>query len=91
MKKLLAVFMVLCLVLCAGCADDGVVDEDKARAIALAALEVSEKEVSEVHIHVVTYEEAPCYSVHVTVGGHSYEVVVHAGSGEVLHKGDSSH
>ncbi len=91
MKKFLAVFLILCLLLCVGCAKSGALTEQDAQQVALQALEVSEKDASEIHIHVTTYDNTPCYSVHVTVDGHAYEVIVHAGTGEVLHKGDSSH
>ncbi len=91
MKKFLAVCLILSLLFCVGCAKSGALTEQDAQRIALQALEVSEKDASEIHIHVTTYENTPCYSVHVTVDGYSHEVVIHAGTGEVLHKGESSH
>ncbi len=91
MKKLLALLLILCMVFCVGCADDGVVSQDDARKIAIEAMDVREKDVSETHIHISEYEGKPCFNVHLTVNGHSYEVIVDVATGEVLHKGDSSH
>lgn len=94
MKKFLSMILLCCLVLglLAGCGgDDGIVSQEEARKIALEALDVSEKDASEIHIHVGTYEDTPCYSFHITVGSQTHEVMVDAVTGEVLHLGESSH
>lgn len=91
MKKLFAIVLVLGMLLCAACAkDDGKFTQKDAQAVAIAALGVDEKDVSAVHVHVTEYQNTPCYSFHITVDGHAYEVIVSA-TGEVLHKGESSH
>ncbi len=91
MKKFLALFLILCTLFCVGCADNGVVTEAKAEKIAIEALDVNKKDVSETHIHISEYEGKPCFNVHITVDGHAYEVIIDAANGDVLHKGDSSH
>ncbi len=92
MKKLLAVLLLVCLVLCAaGCADSGVMSQEKAEKIAIEALGFQEKDVTNVSVHPTTYEGKSCYGYHINVEGHNYEVIVDATTGDVLYKGDSTH
>ncbi len=93
MKKFLAFVLVciLCVAFLAGCNNSKGITQDDAQKIAIEELGVDKKDVESVHIHGGTYGKLPCYNVHVTVDGHSHEVVVDAATGDVLHTGDSSH
>ena len=93
MKKRIIALLLLAALLLAGCGNDqdkSPVTQEKAQRIALQELGVEEKD-AHCHLHVTTYNDVPCYSVHVDVGGESHEVVIDAATGEVLHVGESSH
>lgn len=96
MKKTIISILILTLLLglCAGCGsndDVSILSQEKANKIALGELGLSSKDVDDSHIHVGTYESAPCYSVHITAGKLEYEVIVHAVTGEVLYVGNATH
>ncbi len=92
MKKLIVLILALCLVLCAGCGEkSGIITQEEAEKIAIEKLGFAQKDVESVHVHAITYQDVACYSFHITVDGHSHEVIIDSVTGEVLHTGDSSH
>ena len=54
--------------------------------IAIKAAGVSAKDVTDLHNHVVTEDNLPCYSIHFSAKGQSYEYLI-SSTGEILHGG----
>ena len=93
MKKMLSILLlaVLVLSLFAGCvADDETIAQEKAVEIAMEAVKADPKTAT-AHVHISSYEDMPCFSIHVYAGEDSYEVLIDAATGEVLNVGDASH
>lgn len=87
-KRMMALLLTLVMVLSvlAGCGKEKtkIVTEEEAQQIALKAAGLTAKQVSDIHTHVVSYEDVPCYSIHITVGSTEYEYVIAAATGEIL-------
>ena len=49
------------------------------------------KNAENVHTHVVSGEEHPCYSIHLTIEGVSYEYLIDGITGEILSHGQGGH
>ena len=94
-KRILAALLLAALLLCAlaGCKkeENTFVSQEKAQQIAMEDLGVTAAQVTEMHTHAGEYEGDPAFSIHITVGGRSYEYVIRAGDGKILHVGDSNH
>ena len=89
MKRLIALFLLLALIL-VGCAEkSGPLTVEEAQKIALDHAGV--KRAENVHTHVVSGEEHPCYSIHLTIEGVSYEYLIDAITGEILSHGQGGH
>ena len=89
MKRLISLFLLLALIL-VGCADKpGPLPAEDAPQIALDHAGV--KNAENVHTHVVSGEEHPCYSIHLTIEGVSYEYLIDAITGEILSHGQGGH
>ena len=89
MKKkifaVLAVSILLLGVLCA-CGKSNAITAEKAQKIAMEDAGLKQKDVSDVHAHVVTEDNIPCYSIHITTADGEYSYLIHAGTGEILGK-----
>ena len=79
---LLAVLLVVALTGCGN--DDKIVTEDKAMEIVLEELGLSRSDVTDIHTHVVTENNLPCYSIHITTEDAEYSVVIDVATGEVV-------
>ena len=89
MKKLMALLLVLAFIL-VGCAEkSGPLPAEEAQKIALDHAGV--KNAENVHTHVVSGEEHPCYNIHLTIEGVSYEYLIDAITGEILSHGQGGH
>lgn len=52
----------------------------------------SASQVSDIHTHITTGSDGePCYSIHITIDGVSYEYLVHGITGEILSYGEGGH
>ena len=89
MKRLIALFLLLALIL-VGCAEKtGPLTAEEAQKIVLDHAGV--KNAENVHTHVVSGEEHPCYSIHLTIEGVSYEYLIDGITGEILSHGQGGH
>ena len=89
MKRMIALFALLTLVF-VGCAkQDGPLTAEQAQQVALKHAGV--KSAESVHTHIVTGRENPCYSIHLTINGVSYEYLIDAVTGEILSHGEGGH
>jgi uncharacterized membrane protein YkoI len=84
---LLAVFAIGIL---AACGKSSALTPEQAQKAALEHLEISQKDVTDVHTHVVTENGNPCYSIHVSTADGEHTVLIHAGTGEVLSSADGA-
>ena len=80
----------LMLFLLAACKDNSssLLTAEQAQKIALEDAGLSADDVTDVHTHVGTYQNTPCYSIHITVDGVEYEFMIAAATGEILYKDD---
>lgn len=78
------------LSLLTACKDNSVsvITAEEAQAIALEDAGLSAGDVTDIHTHVGSYQDVPCYSIHITIGNTEYEYVIAAGTGEILHSDD---
>ena len=85
MKKIMALLLAALLVgtLLVGCGG-GVVTEEKAKEIALKEVDLKESQVDDIHVHMVTENGLPCYSVHITAGDREVSVLIDIASGDIL-------
>ena len=89
MKRLIALALLLALIL-VGCGEkDGPLTVEEAQQVALDHAGV--KSAENVHTHVISDREHPCYSIHLTIEGVSYEYVIDAITGEILSHGQGGH
>ena len=89
MKRWIAMLLILALVL-VGCTEkSGPLTAEDAQKIALDHAGV--KNAENVHTHVVSGEEHPCYNIHLTIEGVSYEYLIDAITGEILSHGQGGH
>ena len=85
MKKLLAVLVaaVMLLTVLTACGGDKAISAEKAQEIAMEDAGLTAKDVDDVHAHVTTYENTPCYNIHITVGSTEYNYNI-SSNGEIL-------
>lgn len=85
-KRILAMVLAVLLmgVLLVGCGDDGIVTEEKAKKIALEQAGLTEAEVEDIHIHLVTENGLACYSVHITTADSETSIIIDIASGEII-------
>ena len=88
MKKLFAVLLAAVMVLSVltACGDKAI-SAEKAQEIALEAAGLDAKDADDIHTHVTTYENTPCYNIHITVDGAEYSFNI-SSAGEVLSADD---
>ena len=92
LKRLTAILLLCALVLALATACGGkssIITTEQAQKIALEAAGVSDEDAAQVHVHVGSYEDTPCFDVFVTVGSVTYEYMIDAKTGEVLYSGES--
>ena len=88
-RKLIAVFLLIALLL-AGCSEKtGPLSVADAEKVVLDHAGV--KRAESIHTHIVSGEENPCYSIHITIEGTSYEYLIDAITGEILSYGVGGH
>lgn len=87
-RKIFAVLAlsVLLLGLLCACGKSNAITAEEAQKIALEDAGLKQKDVSDVHSHVVTENSTPCYSIHISTEGGEYSYLIHAGTGEILSK-----
>lgn len=85
-KRILALCLAILLVgaLFAGCGDDGIVTEEKAKEMAMKEAGIQEADIEDVHVHLVTENGLPCYSVHITTADKETSIVIDIASGEII-------
>ena len=85
-KKIFAVFAasILLLGLLCACGKSNAITAEKAQKIALEDAGFKQKDVSDIHSHVVTENSTPCYSIHISAEDGEYSYLIHAGTGEIL-------
>lgn len=87
-KRILAIFILAALMLSmlAACdsGKDSVLSAEDVQQIALDAAGLDAEDVDDVHAHVATYQDTPCFSIHITVGTTEYEYLIDAYTGEIL-------
>ena len=89
MKKWMAVFLLIALLL-TGCSEKtGPLSVADAEQVVMDHAGV--KKADSIHTHIVSGEENPCYSIHITIQGISYEYLVDAITGEILSYGVGGH
>lgn len=87
----LALIIVLCLVgLLVLTCNNKSISSDEAFEIVLEDLGLTKQEAGSPHIHEGTYQNHSCYNVYITVNGESLVYAVST-TGEILHKGESTH
>lgn len=87
MKRKIFAVLALCVLLlgmlCA-CGKSGAITAEKAQKIALEDAGLKQKDVSDVYSHVVSEDNIPCYSIHISTDEGEYAYLIHAGTGEIL-------
>lgn len=78
--------LTLCMLAACGKEDSKFLTPEEAQKIAMDAAGVCAKDVTDVHAHPGSYEDAPCFSIHLTVDGTEYEYIIDAVTGEILEK-----
>lgn len=74
---------IMMMSLLAACSD-GPITEAKAQKIAMEHAGLSQKDVMDVHTHIVDENGIPCYSIHITTATEDFSVVINATTGEVI-------
>lgn len=82
-KSIICILLLLALTLAACGGNNGVISEEEAFELALQELQLDEDDVTDIHTHKTTYEEQPCYNIHITTEDGEYEVYISA-TGEIL-------
>ena len=84
-KRIVALFLLaaLALTLFAACGKKNITPEE-AQAIALKAAGLTAKQASDIHTHVTSYGDNPCYNIHITAGGQEYSFFIDGTTGEIL-------
>ena len=89
-KRLLAIFLLaaLMLTLFAACGGDkgSMLSAEDAQKVVLKDLDVSAKQVSDIHTHTAMQDNIPCYNIHVTLKGVEYEYLINARTGDIIKK-----
>ena len=87
-KQIIAILLitVLAVSVLAGCSNSqsAPITERTAQEIALKEAGLTADQVNDVHVHVVTQQGLPCYSVHITTADNEFSIVINAANGEVI-------
>lgn len=87
MKKRLFAFIMLAVLLLGmltACGKKSPVTGDEAQKIALEYAGLKEKDVADVHTHIIDQNGIPCYSIHITTADGEVSVIINASTGEVI-------
>ena len=93
MKRMIAICL-LSVLLCGllvACNQDKLISAEKAKAIALQDMGITEQQVSSLDIHPAVGDGEPSYSIYITYQGKTMEYVINALTGDIISKGESSH
>lgn len=92
-KRIIAILLLTCmaLALLAACDTTGAIDSDKATAIALKDMGITEDQASEIHAHVGEQDGVAGYNVYITYNGEQTAYFIHGKTGEILSKGAGTH
>ena len=97
-KKYLILILVAVIILTgvlvmafAGDKENKPLSTEDAKKVVLSDLNVKESKVDSIHVHAVTENNIPCYSVYVSVGGKNWEYTIDGFTGEILKKIESDH
>ena len=63
------------------------ITEAEAQKIALESAGLAISQVTDIHTHLITQNDAPCYQVHMTTDTGDVTVVINAATGEVIGNG----
>ncbi len=81
----LLLVMLMSLSLLTACSEKGAITQEEAQKVAISHAGLSQDQVQDAHIHVVSENGIPCYSVHITTtDGNDFSVVINAATGEVI-------
>ena len=85
-KRIVSLLLVALLVLSlfAGCGKKDVLTQEDAQKVALEYAGLKASDVEDVHVHVTSSDNIPCYSVHITTAEGDFSVIIDAKTGEVL-------
>lgn len=85
-KRVFAILTVavILLGLLTACGKKGPVTGDEAQKIALEHAKLNEKDVTDVHTHIIDQNGIPCYSIHITTAAGDFSVIINASTGEVM-------
>jgi len=86
-KKRIIALLLLTVMLLSACASSNVVSLEKAKAIALKEIGVKEADVSDLHVHIETFDGVAGYNIHFDKDGVTYELFIHGKTGEILKSG----
>lgn len=92
MKRMIAICL-LSVLLCGllvACNQDKLISAEKAKAIALQDMGITEDQAKSVDIHPAVGDE-PMFNVYINYNGKNMEYVINALTGEIISKGESSH
>lgn len=85
-KRIISILMVVVILVgvLAACGNKGPITEAQAKKIALEHAGLKEKDVSDIHTHVVDQNGIPCYSMHITTADGELSVIINVTTGEVM-------
>ena len=95
MKKRILITLLVAttlLSLLAGCGSkkSDVLTAEQAQAIALEQAGLTKDQAGDVHTHIVTENDIPCFSVHISSSAGDYSYVISATDGTVISGGEGS-
>lgn len=91
-KRIFSLFMI-CVMLVgifAACGKKGPITQEEAQKIAITQANLNEKDVTDIHVHIISDNGIPCYSVHISSANGDYSYVINASDGTVLSGGEGS-
>ena len=90
-KSMLAMTLAMSMIL-AGCGSkkSDVLTAEQAQAIALEQAGLTKDQAGDVHTHIVTENDIPCFSVHISSSAGDYSYVISATDGTVISGGEGS-
>lgn len=91
MKRIIAILLLACMAVTLLAACSSAIDTEKAKQIALKDMGIKENQATAVDTHITEYEGVASYSVYITYNGAQTEYIINGKTGEILHKGPSSH
>lgn len=93
MKRRIFALLMICVMLVgvlAACGKKGPITQEQAQKIALEQAGLKEKDVTDVHTHIVDENGIPCYNIHISSANGEYSYMINASDGTVLSGGEGS-